>query len=184
MGFYSCFLCLCRPVWCKIVSSSLTHSVLRPFSPATSISCCADFHLHVPARSRSTCTATSKPGSGQCQPAGTHSKEWLLFMEIQSRQFPEHTHLFRHQFPNFGPSTTHTCETHSHQVPFPPAVPETGMTSGLKQWVGILLAVNASPGMGSAFRSTTGSQEFCGLFNSVFIPATQNAGLTQVVMKG
>lgn len=33
MGFYSCFLCLCRPVWYEIVSPTLTQtSVLRHFS--------------------------------------------------------------------------------------------------------------------------------------------------------
>lgn len=33
MGFYSCFLCLCRPAWCEIVSPTLTQtSVSRHFS--------------------------------------------------------------------------------------------------------------------------------------------------------
>lgn len=62
-------------------------------------------------------------------------------MGIQSKQFLEHTCLFQHQSPDFGPSTIHTCETHS-QVPFPPAVPGTGMTLGVNQGIGILLAVN------------------------------------------
>lgn len=32
MSFYSCFLCLCRPVWCEIVSPTFTQtSVLRLF---------------------------------------------------------------------------------------------------------------------------------------------------------
>lgn len=135
------------PLQASLVRDCVTHThtdvcVEALLGPATSISCCAgDFHLHLPAQSRS--TSTAKAGSGWCQPAGTRSQVWHLLMGIQSRQFPEHARLFRHHFPNFGPSTTHTCETHS-KVLLPPAVPETGMTSGLNQWIGILLAVNTA----------------------------------------
>lgn len=56
--------------------------------PATSISCCArDFHLHLPAQSRSTSTATSRAGSAQCQPAGTAPKCGISSWESRAGNF-------------------------------------------------------------------------------------------------